>query len=575
MDHPIKLSWAADKTARYNRSTRRQTKLGSSIRLDLPARSFQLESQHVGGETTSTNVDFHWDAARDSSKRLGARLETRHGRQVRLVFLHPVLERDIILRGEYDRLNENELGKWRMETGKMELIYSPLEEHLLVIKGSTTGQETGRAIKLAILHPASNTDLRLVADGKKSSGTELQARLDYKDRSKASRFLQLGAKILPEQRRIDLEARTAEKSLTLTNALTLSGSAYALASRTLVNDAEALIVDARLETSSSRPILEIDGSYAGGKSFNFLAGIPDRREITVRAVRDIHGRKITDGLFQVKLNRTDLLSSRVYWRSASRAELRDAAVSGLINVLAACESFADDLANFVASEWIDKRSTLTPTARLITQRLTDSMIRELDTFRSEFNQMTVELAAMYERNDFYLQNVVSTLKQVASLAQPFFDRTMANIEAISRAVIGESAAFYRAAVSTYNSLAQMAFSGYQQLSSYVSSGVSEVARYYSQLAGEVMSRILRCESVLAQAFQHLQSLFHTYAGRLETVVMEQVEGIRVQVIELAASYAESFRPYTQYFDQYMEAARIFYADMVENFQGNSMLSFFI
>ena len=80
----------------------------------------------------------------------------------------------------------------------------------------------------------------------------------------------------------------------------------------------------------------------------------------------------------------------------------------------------------MASEWIDKRSTLTPTARLISQRLASSLTRELDNFRSEFNQMAVELSAMYERNDFYLQNVVAAMKQVASFAQPFFHRTMAS-----------------------------------------------------------------------------------------------------------------------------------------------------
>ena len=265
VNHSVKLSWAANKTAGYrilaeNGSNRRQTKLSGSVRLDLPVRSFQFESHNSGGEsTTSTHVDFHWDAARDSSRRLGGRLETKHGRQVRLVFLHPELERDIVLQGEYDAADGNKL------TGKMELIYSPLEEHRLLIEGSTAG----RAIQLAVLHPASNTDLRLVADGNKNS---VQGRLDYKDRSKTSRFLQLVAKVLPGQKRVELEARTAEKSLTLTNAVTLSGSAYALASRILVNDVEALIVNARLETDSTRPVLQIDGSYAGGKSFNFLTG---------------------------------------------------------------------------------------------------------------------------------------------------------------------------------------------------------------------------------------------------------------------------------------------------------------
>ena len=129
----------------------------------------------------------------------------------------------------------------------MELIYSPLEKHRLVIEGLTAGRD----IQLAVLHPTFKTDLRLVADGNMNS---VQDRLDYKDRSKASRFLQLGAKVQPEQRRVELEARTAEKSmLILTNALTLSGTAYALASRTLVNDVEALILDARRRPTPRRP----------------------------------------------------------------------------------------------------------------------------------------------------------------------------------------------------------------------------------------------------------------------------------------------------------------------------------
>ena len=109
--------------------------------------------------------------------------------------------------------------------------------------------------------------------------------------------------------------------------------------------------------------------------------------------------------------------------------------------------------------------------------------------------------------------------------------------------------------------------------SYVSSGVSEAARYYTQLAGQVMSRLLRCESFIAQSFQQIHSLFHQYAGRLETVVMEQVESIRTQFVQLAASYAEIFRPYTEYFEKYVEAVGVFYVDMVDNIKGITLASF--
>ena len=103
--------------------------------------------------------------------------------------------------------------------------------------------------------------------------------------------------------------------------------------------------------------------------------------------------------------------------------------------------------------------------------------------------------------------------------------------------------------------------------SYVSSGVSEAARYYTQLAGQVMSRLLRCESFIVQSFQQIQSIYHQYVGRLEAVVMEQVESIRTQSIQLAASYAGIFRPCTEYFEQYVETVGVFYVDMVDNIEG--------
>ena len=572
IDHSVSVSWAANKTAGYrvmadNGSTRQQTQLGGSIRLDLPVRSFQLAAGHVGGESTSTSIDFKWDVARDPSKHMGARLETRQARHARLVILHPELEQDIVLQGEYNRIHQDD-----QLTAKMELIYSPLPEHRLSIEGRTGLDETsGRSIQLSISHPASKTDLSLEANGKAKTATtagEWRARLDYKDRSVQSKFIQLAARMAPIDGQVYLEARTADTSLALTNSMAVSGTLYALASRTAVNDVDSFVLDARLETSPMKPTLQMDGSYGqGGQSFHILAGMPDRRQVTLRAVRDIHGRQITDGLFQLKLNQTDLLSTRVYWRAASPAELRRQAVNGLVHLLATCQSLADDLADFVAQEWADKRSALAPAARLVSKRLTDSMNGELDLIRSECQKMANEWTAMYQRNDFYLQDLASAAGQMASLAQPFFDRAINNIQAISRAVVSETTTFYRAAVKTYDSLSRTALNGWQQLSSYVSGGVTEAARSYSQLAGQVMSRLVQLEAAVDRMFRRMTSLFDEYAGRLETVVMEQVELFRIQMIDMANSYAEQFRPYTQYFDECMENVRVFYVDMLDNIEG--------
>jgi hypothetical protein len=74
---------------------------------------------------------------------------------------------------------------------------------------------------------------------------------------------------------------------------------------------------------------------------------------------------------------------------------------------------------------------------------------------------------------------------------------------------------------------------------------------------------------VSAAFQRLQFIFQNYAGRLESVVMQQVEEIRTQLIEMANSYAEIFRPYTQYFYVWAERARLFYFETLANLNGKS------
>lgn len=579
VEHSIGVSWEANKKAGYriigeNKSTRRRNQLEGAVRLDLPIRSFQLGAAHTGENgATSSEFAFMWDAARDETKRAGARIETRDGRQAKLSVFHPELERDISLTGEYEAVNSGKV------TGSVDLVYSPVESHRLVIKGSTLLLNAGRSLELTVKHPASHTDLRFTANGtvNERSDVKMGARFDYNDHSMSSRFLQLGANFKPSDRLVDFEIRTADSSLYQTNALVLAGTSYAVSSRTSVNDIETFALNARLESNTRRPAVEIDGSYAGGKSFNWYAGMPSGRELTLRATRDIHGRQITDGQFQVKLNRTSLLSSRVNWRSASKVEIRNAVVNSAINVLAACESIANNLADFASNEWNSKYSMINPTARAILHRLSRSLTREIDAMRVEFRQTAAEWSEMYERNEFYLQNIVSTVKQVASIAQPYIDRTVSSIGTISKVLIGEGTAFYRAVQTTYDSLTDSASGAYQELAGFVSSGVTEAARRSSQLAGEVIARLIEIEEAIVEVYECVKNVVTENAGHLEEFVMGHVENFRQQVIDLAQSYAIDFRPYTVYVEEWAGKVRVFYYEVLKNIQGtlNQFYTFYL
>ena len=189
--------------------------------------------------------------------------------------------------------------------------------------------------------------------------------------------------------------------------------------------------------------------------------------------------------------------------------------------------------------------------------------------RSEFKQMALDFYKMYEQNDFFLQDIIYFARQAASMAHPYLDRATKNIEAIGRALIGEGSAFYQALSSTYTTLSDGAIAAYQQVTIFVTSTATEAARHYNQLAGEVVGRLIQLESVLSQRLEQLKNLYLEYSGRLETVIMEQVENVRQQAIELAESYIESFQPYLRYFESIVERARFFFDKIALSFNGNT------
>ena len=530
LDHSIGFSWAPERKAGYRILVEDRSGL---IRLDLPARSFQLQME---SKKNGAGIDFIWG---DATQRIGARIERQGTDQIRLILQHPsALEQDIILTTKYSQ-----------GQGLIELIYSPLPQHRFLLQGSAVkASPNGRRFLLSVLHPVSHTDLLLQAN---TSRLQLTGRIDY-----SNRFIQFGGKVEPEERRLSIEARTAEGSMTSINSLTAN---YGLHSRTIINDIDALIIDARIGSSS----LQLDTQYAGGKAFNFYAGMPHRRELMVRATRDIYGRQITDGIAQLSLNATNLLSSRLNWRSASVVELRHALVDGLIQVLATCQLIADDVSEFALQEWTDKRSSLIPTGRQMTQQLTNNLNNQLNQLRSEFNLLANEWSAMYQNNDFYIQDVL----RVASIARPYLERSMTGIANLVNALTDESVAIYRAAQTSIDQMANAASAAYLEASVYVTGAVKESVRSYNQLIGRVMQRLIKYEAKLGHLISEAKAIYFQLAGRLEEIIMERVEELRNRFIELVNSYADQFQPWIEYLNQFAANTRAYYQSIIRAIEG--------
>jgi hypothetical protein len=559
LDHALSVSWSEGKSVGYrvlldNTSASRRTQLDSLFRLDLLSRSIEVESHRIVTSTdSSAHAELKWDASRDHTKRMGFRFETSNTgsstkgqRKARLVLIHSALVNEIVLSGDSSTLGGD-------AKTTIHFKYSPEVDHLFTVEIDTQKHQTTTQKSITIRHPATLTDINL--SGALASTKELfqlDARLE--DRFNATRFLQVSTKIQPIQRQIDIELRTATNSLAVSSTLVRgTGDIYEMTTVTTLNDVDSLSV--RSQLNIARPEFQAVASCTNGIEFNVYAGMPSSREVMVRASRDFQGRTVTDGHFNLKLNTTSVLSSRVYWRAASVAELRKSAIKTLVNVLATSESLASGLAGIMVSDISDKQVVVLPVVQQIFERVSTNMADELMAIRFEFREVIAEVATMYEQNQFYLRDLIEGLYQMADVAKPYVQRTVVNLIAIQRAIIGEGTAFYKAVSHTYNTLFKASSSIYSQLIVLVKSTVSEASRQYSMIAGEVVSRLVVLETQIGEFVQYIQHMYLEHVNRLEQTIMNKVNEFRQKVIELVDTYTEDFKPYIIRLRRFVEYTR--------------------
>lgn len=174
---------------------------------------------------------------------------------------------------------------------------------------------------------------------------------------------------------------------------------------------------------------------------------------------------------------------------------------------------------------------------------------------------------MYDQNVFYVQDMVSIIRELATAAQPYLEHIASNLKAIQKALVGEGTAFYRAASHTYQTLVNTASSAYSHLKIFVSSAVIEASRQYSILAGEVVSRLVAFETQFVKIIQSVQSFFNQHVGQLEVIVMQKVDALRQHTIELVNKYVDNFRPYIERFRTWADFIRNSFVDFSKTLEG--------
>lgn len=259
------------------------------------------------------------------------------------------VEHEIVLISKFETLNGD-------QQGTVEFIYSPdIQEHLIFEYSTGTqlseplhqdGEDVRTTDELvhyynaSVRHPVSTTNLNLVANFKSTPHViSLNAHLE--DHFNSSRFFDLAAGIQKDERQLDVQMRTAMHSLAVSGNLTRpSDSVYQLNWETVLNDIDTSSLTAQY--NPHRPELLIN-TVSGGIEFNMYGGMPSNREVMLRSSRNIHGRTINDGYFNLKLNTTSLLSSRLYWRADSAIELRNHGLNFITNVLATRHAITGDV----------------------------------------------------------------------------------------------------------------------------------------------------------------------------------------------------------------------------------------
>ncbi|XP_012938168.2 uncharacterized protein LOC106011799 [Aplysia californica] len=442
----------------------------ASLKLGLPSRTLEWAGSVSDSPAAKTaDATFNWDAGRDDTKQVGLKAKMTRGKSLRgdVTLSMPSIKKEIRVDGELMLKN----GRIILDS-KTDVSYSSDARKTLTLTSKVQDisdyySNFNYSVELGLSHPYTNIDVKMNSH-LGSSDERMTAGLDtsYLTASRQTKNLAMLAEINKIKKQISLQMFSPMNNIQFVGDV-VSSSPSKLRLLNRMDGVETFRSDLTLD--SDKQMAEIS-AVMGSDTYSLTALYPNSTAFRAFISHTTPDVRHKEALLAVRLNTTRLLHSRLAWRpdlwagltsglegKATRAGIRAAENWALLNAA-------------VADEFAAKYGAVSSSVKEELSPLIDMLERELNRMAYRMNDVSRELRAIYQRNDFYAQDmgaVYTTMQREFDSMTIKYRRTYMELIRTLRQAVDD----------------MMAFPARERYSEFVASGVAYMAKnIYSSLS---------------------------------------------------------------------------------------------
>ncbi|XP_012935328.2 uncharacterized protein LOC101854071 [Aplysia californica] len=385
-----------------------------SLKLGLPFKTLELSGSMSDSPAAKTaDATFSWDAERDSSKQVGVKATMRRGKSLRgdITLNMPSIRKEIRVDGEL-MLNNGRI----ILDSKTDISYSSDASKTLTLTSKVQDisdyySNYNYSVELGLSHPYTNIDLKMTSHlGSSDERMTVGVETSYLTARRQTKNLALLAEINKLKRQISVQmSNPMNKIEIMGDVVSTSPSKLRLLNR--IDDAE--VFRSELTVDSDKKSAEIS-IVMDSEKFSLHAQYPNSSAFRAYASHWTPEVSHQEALLALRLNTTRLLHSHLHWRPAlwaeltagveeraARAGVKSAEMWELVN-----EAVADEISGKYRAVSSSLDEELTP--------LIDALEGQFNNMAYKMADMSRELRAMYQRNDFHVQGMGDTYMTLQS-----------------------------------------------------------------------------------------------------------------------------------------------------------------
>jgi len=404
-----------------DRSRYYQTSYYAKARLDTPIRSLETEMTHEkSGDKVTSTADLRWDAVRSPSSALSIQNTYEKSGSVHkeeLSIKAPGMDEALLLKGELTVNHGSTLF-----LSKASVDYNRNPSDILSMSFKLADESSSESVynytaTVQASHVRSTVNVLAIghiANDRSKASTGLS--VSYMTARRQTQTAQLIAEVQKLRKQVNVKMVTPWKSAEMSGQVVETPTGVFNLNARASADEKAVSANAKIDTNAKS--FEMQARYNPENSRDLLhvsAAYPSKTEIEAEVYHLSGGRRTTDAILSMDLQKKHLLHTRIYWRPSVYYDTKYGSIEMARDLK---EEASDVWGNMVSAAKQEMRSKKAYLSNAIPsmQSVSESLNRDLEVFTDDIATVLAEYLRMIEQNQFFLEDIMTATKDMAAYA---------------------------------------------------------------------------------------------------------------------------------------------------------------